>query len=233
MSKVTKPDVWEVTLPKTKCRWAKVLSPEDKIGDKHLPKKEQSYSVELLFDKDEIEKHYNKVDKMISEMEKFAISEIKEKGLPTGKEKRKLADMKVQDNPFKTEYDDETGEELDIYCLRPRKKAFFINLDKGTEKKLTVPIVDSKGNPFPKDKEIGNDSIVKARVKFNPYTFGEKVGVSAKLIALMVVDLVEYGAGSFKFDENDFEEDGYEVDETNEADSEASPLTDPDGDEDF
>ena len=63
-------------------------------------------------------------------------------------------------------------------------------------------IVDSN-NTAMRDTLIGNGSLV--NVKYRPYdwTFGNKQGVAADLVAIQIIDLVEYASASDEFDDVD------------------------------
>ena len=69
--------------------------------------------------------------------------------------------------------------------------------------------MDSKKNPWPTDKLVGNGS--KVKVSVNPYewNFQGKSGISASLNSMMVVKLVEYVGSSDELDE----EDGFVLDD--------------------
>lgn len=79
-----------------------------------------------------------------------------------------------------------------------------------TAKTVRPPrVMDSKKNPWPTDKKVGNGS--KIKVSINPYdwTWKGKSGVSASLNSVMVVNLTEYTGGGDDLDE----EDGFVLDD--------------------
>tara|TARA_R100001224_G_scaffold98297_1_gene68602 strand:- start:1204 stop:1635 length:432 start_codon:yes stop_codon:yes gene_type:complete len=79
-----------------------------------------------------------------------------------------------------------------------------------TAKTVRPPrVMDSKKNPWPTDKLVGNGS--KVKVSVNPYewNFQGKSGISASLNSMMVVKLVEYVGSSDELDE----EDGFVLDD--------------------
>lgn len=101
---------------------------------------------------------------------------------------------------------EETGEEiLDTegrYILKTTAKAFI----KDNVPSVTIPVFDSKGKTF--TANIGSGSTAKLSLSLEGYTVAGKTGVSVKLKAVQIIDLVEYGAGSagsYGFEE----EDGY------------------------
>ena len=79
-----------------------------------------------------------------------------------------------------------------------------------TAKTVRPPrVMDSKKNPWPTDKFVGNGS--KIKVSINPYEwkFQGKSGVSASLNSMMVVNFIEYTGGGDDLDE----EDGFVLDD--------------------
>jgi hypothetical protein len=75
-------------------------------------------------------------------------------------------------------------------------------------------VMDSKKNPWPTDKKVGNGS--KIKVSINPYdwTWKGKSGVSASLNSVMVVSLTEYTGGGDELEEEDgFVLDDVDIDE--------------------
>lgn len=83
-------------------------------------------------------------------------------------------------------------------------------------------VVDIKGNLM-EDFEalIGNGSKVKAQLYLKPYTMQGKVGVTAYLNSLQIIDLIEYGNSDSMFeDESDNVADEYENEFTDASDGE-------------
>lgn len=110
--------------------------------------------------------------------------------------------------------DEETGEEVfdkEGRWILKTKLAAKIKDGKATNK---VVVFDAKGKPV-KACKIGSGSIVRLKIDLIGYSVGGKCGVSIKLLAVQIINLVEYqgGAGSStSFDGFDVE-DGYEFDE--------------------
>jgi hypothetical protein len=87
--------------------------------------------------------------------------------------------------------------------IKLKQKAIIRN-KAGEEFKKTVAILDAKKKPIKAD--VGNGSTVKAAFSIRPYDYNG-CGLSLDLIAVQVIDLVEYdGNQEFGFDE----EDGFE-----------------------
>ena len=108
--------------------------------------------------------------------------------------------------------DDETGQ----ICVKFNMKA-LIRKKNGEEFEQKPGIVDAKKKPI--KANVGGGSVIK--VAFEPvpyYNAAAGSGVSLRLKAVQVLDLVEYGGGDYGFDE----EEGYtaenEPDMSNEDD---------------
>ena len=106
-----------------------------------------------------------------------------------------------------TVYDRETGNDTGNVEFKFKLKAKVRKRDGGSyEQQPTV--VDSKRVPMDKDIMIGNGSKVKVAFEPVPYVMPstKKAGVSLRLKAVQVIDLIEYGnSATSVFDE----EDGY------------------------
>lgn len=129
--------------------------------------------------------------------------------------------------------DEETGEETPDaegrYILKTTAKAFIEN----GKAKVKIPVFDVKQNPV-KDIRIGVGTVARLSISLEGYSVAGKTGVSVKLKAVQIIDLVEYGNGSaesygfgdedgsFEFSEDEAVEDEEkaenEVDDDEEAD---------------
>lgn len=96
-----------------------------------------------------------------------------------------------------------------------------------------IAVFDAKGKPV-KSCKIGAGSTVRLKLDLVGYTVAGKIGVSVKLLAVQIINLVEYqgGAGSgASFDGFDVEE-GYEFDE-NAVEEEETAETEPTADDNW
>lgn len=120
--------------------------------------------------------------------------------------------------------DEETGEETPDaegrYILKTTAKAFIEN----GKPKVKIPVFDAKQNPV-KDVRIGAGTIARLSISLEGYSVAGKTGVSVKLKAVQIIDLVEYGNGnaeSYGFGDEDgsfefSEDEAVEEEETAEA----------------
>ena len=113
----------------------------------------------------------------------------------------------VEDNPklknvlsmrpvFETEYDD-NGDATGNVIFKTKLKA-RIKSRSGETYSQSVSVVDAKKTPMDGSQMIGNGSTVKVAVEPFPYVMNssKEVGVSLRLKAMQVINLVEYGQPS-------------------------------------
>ncbi len=112
-------------------------------------------------------------------------------------------------------YDRDTGDDTGNVEFKFKLKAKVQKRD-GTYYEQQPAVLDSKKVPMSKDTLIGNGSKVKVAFEPVPYVMSstKKVGVSLRLKAVQVIDLVEYGnSATSVFDE----EDGYVAPASNDS----------------
>lgn len=205
-------------MAKRECVMEKITTPKGKLTGFigiNTPStkfnKEGIYTANLLLSKEDGEKIAEKIKAIRTE-------QYKTYGKGT-----KIVDL-TRCLPY-TLTDEETGEEiLDTdgrYILKTTAKAFI----KDNVPSVTIPVFDSKGKKF--TANIGSGSTAKLSISLEGYTVAGKTGVSVKLKAVQIIDLVEYGsgnAGSYGFEE----EDGYVASDT---DEELTTNSNPEDDE--
>ena len=136
------------------------------------------------------------------------------------KEKKK----KLNKIPFFEESED--GKHL-VFKFKQNK---IIKRKDGTTSEVKIPLFDAKGKPITEAIKLGNGSVCRISFTVAPYynATNKGVGLSLRLVAVQVIELVEYSAGnaeSYGFDE---EEEGYEA---KDADDDV-PFEDSDDSED-
>lgn len=105
--------------------------------------------------------------------------------------------------------------------FRFKKKASFVSKRTGEKIITSVPIFDASGTPLPKNIDVGNGSTVKVAFSIYPFNKNKTMqGLSLRLDAVQVIDLVAPGgntnADSFGFGK----EQGYEVEQAADSDDE-------------
>ena len=120
----------------------------------------------------------------------------------------KAKSMKSADKPYKVVCDEEGNETGEIEF---NFKMAASGVSKKTQKPWTrrPSLFDAKGQPLPADTKVGGGSTIKVSFEIMPfYAPAVGAGLSLRLQAVQVLDLVEYGqrtASAYGFEE----EDGY------------------------
>ena len=150
------------------------------------------------------------------------------------KDNPKLKNVLSIRTPFEPEYD-EAGNETGNVVFKTKLKA-RIKSRSGETYSQKVSVVDAKKTPMDGSQMVGNGSSIKVAVEPVPYLMQstKQVGVSLRLKALQVIDLVEYGSPSTDsiFDEEDgFVAKAVAKDDATEAfDDDEAVVTDDQGD---
>ena len=169
--------------------WAKVILPD---------KEYQTFNIEILLDKAKQE-----------EFKAMIQAEIDKKVEMHTEGKKK---PKVEHYPWRI-VEDADGMETGEIRFKFNMKKSFVTRD-GETVEQHPQVFDSKGNLITdKSFKIGNGSIVKVAYFMSPYFNKGKAGVSLRLKAVQVIELVHYGVNSdpkaFGFAE---EEEGFAYD---------------------
>ena len=168
--------------------WAKVFEPDTKfnpLGD---------YSINLQMPVAKAATMSEQLDQIVQAKFKEAI-----------KEDPRLKNTLTTQEVNQPVYDRETGDDTGNVEFKFKLKAKVQKRD-GTYYEQQPAVLDSKKIPMSKDILIGNGSRVKVAFEPIPYVMGstKKVGVSLRLKAVQVIDLVEYGNSTTSvFDEED------------------------------
>lgn len=169
-------------------QWAKVLEPDTKwnpLGD---------YTINLQMSQEEAAPLCEKLEQLVQEEFKKAV-----------KEKPPLKNTLTTQDVSSVVYDRDTGDDTGKVEFKFKLKAKVQRKDGGYYEQQPA-VLDAKKQTLPKDMLIGNGS--KVKVAFEPITYimqsTKKVGVSLRLKAVQVIDLVEYGnSATSLFDEED------------------------------
>ena len=157
---------------------------------------EGQYQVKLRIPSEEAQDLIESLDKAFAEAQE------------TAKEKNPGKKIKEATKPYVTEEDDE-GNETGNIVVSFKCKAQIT--DKQGNTRVNSPkIFDSKNKEFPKDEEIWGGSTL--RVAFNAipyYTAMAGAGISLRLKAVQIIDLVSGGGGGNGASYGFGEEDGY------------------------
>jgi len=172
---------------------------------------EGKYTIQILISKEEGEA-------ILADALKIRNAQYKEKKGIVQDFERVKPYIKVEKNKDTGEIIKQTPDPQGRYVLKADQKAQITCKDKRIIN-ISIPVVDCKGQPVKGAVKLGEGSIVKLNVELSGYSVGGKTGVSLKLKAVQIIDLVEY-TGSLGFGEEDgsFEADD-EVEETKQAET--------------
>jgi hypothetical protein len=171
-----------------KAAWAKVFEPDTKfnpLGD---------YSINIQMTEADAAPMCEKLEGLIQETFKKAV-----------KEKPPLKNSLTTQDVMSVVYDRETGDPTGDVEFKFKLKAKVQKRD-GSWYEQEPVVLDAKKTPLTGDTLIGNGSRVKVAFEPIPYVMQstKKVGVSLRLKAVQVIDLVEYGnSATSVFDEED------------------------------
>lgn len=187
--------------------WAKVFEPDTKfnpLGD---------YSINLQMTEEKAAPMCERLEGIVQEMFNKAI-----------KEKPPLKNSLTTQDVCSKVYDRETGDATGDVEFKFKLKAKVQKRDGSWYEQQPV-VLDSKKQPISGETLIGNGSRVKVAFEPIPYVMQstKKAGVSLRLKAVQVIDLVEYGnSASSVFDE----EDGFVATSANDATPQMEELAD-------
>jgi hypothetical protein len=177
--------------------WPHLHSPDTKFD------KDGVYRVQLAYGATSPE-----ATKLVSQINAWVASAIEAENkrlVEDGKKAKAASAFKRADLPYKMELNDEgeeTGRMLFNFKLKAKGKT-----REGEVFERKVALYLKGGAPLPKDKKIGGGSQLQVSYEANPfYTGGLGAGVSLRMEAVMVHDLVEWAqrdASGYGFDVDD------------------------------
>jgi len=172
---------------KGKAKWAKVFEPDTRFVD------DGEFSTQVIMSEAEAALVCEQFEALIDEEYNKAVKE--KPALKASLSKRPVTEPEV----------DQDGNETGDVVFKTKLKA-VVRAKNGNTYKQKVQVVDSKRQPMGSGQAIGNGSLIKVAVEPVTYVMGstKQVGVSLRLKALQVIDLVESGASAEAlFDEED------------------------------
>ncbi|ESY42025.1 hypothetical protein X747_14610 [Mesorhizobium sp. LNJC384A00] len=239
MANQKNPDRVRISTPRVTLKYPKL----DKIdyGTEKYPDKDGSYNTRFIADRADpkVSAMLAKVDaamvraKELAE-EKFAKMDIKA---------RKKIEAKtggiVADEPYSIVYDEDTEEDTGKIDMKVKMKAGGIRKDK-TKWSAKPDIFDGKGKPMKKGIQIWGGSVAILNFDLEPYFVdgSGSYGVSRRLNAAQIIELVSGGqraASSYGFEaeEDGFDANDVETEDEDDSDDSADGSSDDDDDTDF
>lgn len=134
--------------------------------------------------------------------------------------------------PYSVMIDRETGKPSGEIRFNFKQKAVIKYTDKKTKQKKVIsvqpPVVDSLNQTIPNTVNVGSGSRIRVKAAIKPYKTPLGVGVSLRLLATQVRELIEYvpqgGATGFDTIEGGFVVEGFDADDSG-SDLEATNAT--------
>lgn len=215
-----------ITTPRGTALWTSLNKPDSRY------KAEGVYEVKLAFDSDDeaVQKLQAKLEQLRDEKFDEIVEELTADG------KGGLAKKITKVDVFEIEEDAETGEETGRIIKKFKMTASGVSKKTGKKWSRKPNIFNAKGVKLTTPPNVGSGSVLK--VSFEPYPYyspkDKEVGVSCRLQAAQIIDLVSFGerdASGYGFGE----EDGYDgVPEDDAAEQEFGDESgDDEDDEDF
>lgn len=161
-------------------------------------KPEGEYKVTLRIGGEEGEAFKAAIDaraaKALEEAKRELIEAAKGDGKKLGAAKRAIEEMKVL-SPVKPAYDDE-GHETGEYEFSFKTKATVTDRKSGSSMPKKLPLFDAKRNPM--TDNVWGGSVLKVAFEYMPYynPATKQVGVSLRMSAVQVIELVSSGGGN-------------------------------------
>jgi len=223
MTDTTKVKYEKITTPKGIAVFPRLNDPDTKFVA------EGQYSVRLRLSAEDAQPLIDRIDVLAQEMFDAEKARLM-KG--DGKAKAKAKTLKMADKAYKEAVDDE-GNETGEYEFNFKMKAQYTNKKTSKITKQKPKLFDASGKALPDSVSVWGGSIIKVAAQYMPFATAIGVGVSLRMNAVQVIDLVTSGggnAGSYGFGE----EDGYtapDADETPTGGSDETPDSDAGGDE--
>lgn len=191
--------------------WPRLNEPDTKF------KQEGEYTVGLAYDGDD-----KACNKLIADLEKLRDEEFA-KWLSENPKKKKTAEVA----PVFTDEVDEEGDETGRKILKFKMRASGVSKKTGKHFTMKPDIFDAKGHKMPNPPKIGGGSELKVSFEVGGFFVesAKKFYLTLRMVAVQVIDLVEFGsrkAGDYGFGE----EEGYEADD--EAQAPKSDFSDSD-----
>ena len=195
MAEQKKQNYVRTTTPKGKASYPWLNTPDTKFNA------DGEYKCSLIVPK----KEAAALIKLIDEEAKKALAAAKAENPKAAKS------IKEGDKPYTMETNDD-GDETGNVIFKTKQRA-KIKTKKGDEIVKTIPLFDAKGKRI--DAKVGGGSVLKLNVELaHYYVAGTKLaGVSLRLQAAQIIELVEYGGGGTASSYGFGEEEGFEGEE--------------------
>lgn len=235
MADSKKPQLEKFVTPAGIAVWPRLHEPDTKF------KPEGEYTAKIRLSADDAQPLIDRIETLIEETmakAKTDLNALAKDPKEKAKALKRLKELKLADKSYRPTLDDDANETGEVE-FNIKMKAKVTNKKTGKVTKLTPKLFDSKGNPLPSSVQIWGGTTYKVAGRYNPYVSPKgEVGVSLRLEAVQVKNLVSAGSGgnseSYGFVEEDgFVAEGSEFNDDSGNDSEGGTEEGSEGDDDF
>lgn len=234
MAKEKNPDRVRISTPRVTLKYPKL----DKVdyGSEKYPDPDGSYNTRIIADRADpkVSAMLAKIDKSMERAKELAEEKFAKMDIKARKKIEAKTGGIVADEPYSIVYDEDTEEDTGKIEMKVKMKASGTRKDK-TKWTAKPDLFDGKGKPLKKGIQIWGGSVAILNLDLEPYFVdgSGSYGVSRRLNAVQVIELVSGGqraASSYGFEA---EEDGFDANDVEtEDDSDDDSGSDDSSDDD-
>ncbi|RUT87640.1 MULTISPECIES: hypothetical protein [unclassified Mesorhizobium] len=244
MAKEKNPDKVRVSTPRVTLKYPKL----DRVdyGSEKYPDKDGSYNTRFIADRADpkVSAMLAKIDAVMVRAKELAEEKFSKMDIKARKKIEAKTGGIVADEPYSTVYDDDTEEDTGKIDMKVKMKAKGVygprHPRKGETWTAKPDIFDGKGKPMKKGLQIWGGSVAIINFDLEPYFVdgSGSYGVSRRLNAVQIIELVSGGqraASSYGFEaeEDGFDANDVETEEDEDNDDSGSDGSPDDDDTDF
>lgn len=234
MAKEKNPDRVRISTPRVTLKYPKL----DKVdyGSEKYPDPDGSYNTRIIADRADpkVSAMLAKIDKSMERAKELAEEKFAKMDIKARKKIEAKTGGIVADEPYSIVYDEDTEEDTGKIEMKVKMKASGTRKDK-TKWTAKPDLFDGKGKPMKKGIQIWGGSVAILNLDLEPYFVdgSGSYGVSRRLNAAQIIELVSGGqraASSYGFEA---EEDGFDANDVDvEDDSDDDSGSDDSSDDD-
>ncbi|RWO57038.1 hypothetical protein [Mesorhizobium sp.] len=233
MAKEKNPDRVRISTPRVTLKYPKL----DKVdyGSEKYPDPDGSYNTRIIADRADpkVSAMLAKIDKSMERAKELAEEKFAKMDIKARKKIEAKTGGIVADEPYSIVYDEDTEEDTGKIEMKVKMKASGTRKDK-TKWTAKPDLFDGKGKPLKKGIQIWGGSVAILNLDLEPYFVdgSGSYGVSRRLNAVQIIELVSGGqraASSYGFEA---EEDGFDANDVDVEDDDSDDDSGSDGSSD-
>jgi hypothetical protein len=239
MANQKNPDRVRISTPRVTLKYPKL----DKVdyGSEKYPDKDGSYNTRIIADRADpkVSAMLAKIDKAMERAKELAEEKFAKMDIKARKKIEAKTGGIVADEPYSVIYDEDTEEDTGKVEMKVKMKASGVRKDK-TNWTAKPDLFDGKGKPLKKGIQIWGGSVAIINFDLEPYFVdgSGSYGVSRRMNAVQVIELVSGGqraASSYGFEaeEDGFDANDVETEDEDDSDDSGDGSSDDEDDTDF